>query len=43
LFAREAGVSVWEMQSFVCAQKISAQYDREDFEHDLRTIYERLG
>lgn len=41
--AREAGVSLWEMQSFVREQKIPAQYDREDFEHDLRTIYERLG
>jgi predicted HTH domain antitoxin len=39
--AGDAGVSVWEMQSFVREQKIPAQYDREDFAHDLRTIYER--
>jgi predicted HTH domain antitoxin len=40
--AREAGVSVWEMQSYVREQRIPAQYDREEFEHDLKTIYRRL-
>jgi len=41
--ARDAGVSIWEMQSYVRAHKIPAQYDREEFEHDLKTIYARLG
>jgi predicted HTH domain antitoxin len=40
--AREAGVSVWEMQSYVREQRIPAQYDREEFEHDLKAIYGRL-
>jgi predicted HTH domain antitoxin len=40
--AREAGVSIWEMQSYVRDHKIAAQYDHEEFEHDLKTIYARL-
>jgi len=41
--AREAGVSLWEMQSYVREQKIPAQYDHEEFEHDLKAIYARLA
>lgn len=41
--ARDAGVSIWEMQSYLRAHKIPAQYDREELEHDLKTIYARLG
>lgn len=40
--AREAGVSIWEMQSYVRDHKIAAQYDHEEFEHDLKTINARL-
>ena len=36
--AREAGVSLWEFQAFVRAQKIPAQYDRDDLAHDLQTL-----
>ena len=36
--ARDAGVSIWEMLSFVREHKIPTQYDREEFEHDLKTI-----
>ena len=36
--AREGGLSLWEFQSFVRAQKIPAQYDRDDLEHDLQTL-----
>lgn len=36
--AREAGTSIWEMMDFVRRHKIPAQYDLEDFEHDLQVI-----
>ena len=32
---------MWEFQSYVREHKIAAQYDREELEHDLRTIYAR--
>ena len=41
--ARDAGVSIWEMHSYVREHKIRAQYDHDEFEHDLKTIYARLG
>ena len=41
--ARDAGVSIWEMHSYAREHKISAQYDHEEFEHDLKTIYARFG
>ena len=41
--ARDAGVSIWEMHSFVRQHRIPAQYAHEEFEHDLKTIYARLG
>ena len=36
--ARSASVSMGEFQSYVREHKIAAQYDREELEHDLRTI-----
>ena len=41
--ARDAGVSIWEMHSYVREHKIPVQYDHEEFERDLKTIYARLG
>ena len=41
--ARDASVSIWEMHSYVREHKIPAQYDHDEFEHDLKTIYARLG
>lgn len=37
--AREAGVSLWEMMDYARSRKIPSQYDLEDFQKDLRTIY----
>jgi hypothetical protein len=31
------------MHSYVREHKIRVQYDPEEFEHDLKTIYARLG
>ena len=36
--AREARVSVWEMMDYVKSKKITAQYDLEDFQRDLKTL-----
>ena len=36
--AREAGVSLWEMMAYVKSKKITAQYELEDFQRDLKTI-----
>ena len=41
--AREAGVSIWEMMTYLRQKKIPAQYDMEDFEHDLRVISKGIG
>jgi predicted HTH domain antitoxin len=41
--AHEANVSLWEFQSYVRDHKITAQYDQEEFEHDLKTIYGRIA
>ena len=35
--AHEARVSLWEMMDYVKTKKITAQYDLEDFQRDLRT------
>ena len=35
--AREAQVSLWEMMDYVKTKKITAQYDLEDFQRDLKT------
>jgi len=36
--AREAGVSLWEMMDYVKSKKITAQYDLEDFQRDLKIV-----
>jgi len=36
--ARGAGVSLWEMMDYVRSKKITAQYDLEDFQRDLKTL-----
>src|SRR5436190_12552106 len=36
--AREAGVSLWEMMDYVKTKKITAQYDLEDLQRDLKTV-----
>lgn len=41
--AEEAGVSVREMMEYTRQKKIPMQYDLEDFEHDLKVIYKRIG
>ena len=38
--ARQSGVSLWEFQQYVRDQRIPAQYDRDEFEHDLKTLLE---
>ena len=38
LAARTAGVSLWEMMDYVKTKKITAQYDLEDFQRDLKTV-----
>lgn len=40
--AREAGVSLWEFQTYARQHQVSAQYDREELDHDLKTVYARL-
>ena len=37
--AKEAGVSLWEMMDYASSRKVSAQYDIEDFNRDLKAIY----
>jgi len=39
--AREAGVSLWEMMDYVKTKKITAQYDLEDLQRDLKTFAAR--
>jgi predicted HTH domain antitoxin len=41
--AQDAGVSLWEMMDYVRTRRIAGQYDIEDFERDLGTVYGRLG
>ena len=41
--AEEAGVSIREIMEYLRQKKIPMQYDLEDFERDLRGIYQRLG
>ncbi len=40
--AEEAGLSVREMMLHLRQRKIAIQYEIEDFETDLRGVYERL-
>ncbi len=41
--AEEAGVSVREMMEYLRQRRVTVQYDLEDFERDLKGIYERSG
>lgn len=41
--AEEAGVPVRKMMEYFRQKKVPMQYDTDDFERDLRGIYERLG
>jgi predicted HTH domain antitoxin len=41
--AREARVSLWEMMDYVKTKKITAQYDLEDFQRDLKAIAATKG
>lgn len=41
--AQEAGISLWEMMDYLRARKIPAQYDLEDWKHDLALITKRMG
>jgi predicted HTH domain antitoxin len=41
--AKEADVSVWEMMDYLRQKKIASQYDMEEFQKDLETIYRRTG
>lgn len=34
--ARESGVSLWEMMDYARKKKITAQYELEDFQNDLK-------
>jgi len=36
--AREAGVSLWEMQTYLRDHKVPVQYDQEELQHDLDVI-----
>jgi len=39
--AKHAGVSVWVLQEYTRAYRISAQYDDADLDHDVATINRR--
>ena len=39
--AHEAGVSLWKMMDYVKTKKITAQYDLEDLQRDLKTVAAR--
>jgi len=39
--ARDAGVSLWEMMDYARTRKTPVQYDLEDLERDLQTIYQK--
>lgn len=41
--AEDAGASVREMMEYLRQHKIPLQYDMEDFERDLKGIYDRMG
>lgn len=40
--AEEAGISVREMMEYLRQKKVLMQYDMEDFERDLKGIYQRI-
>ncbi|MCE2559082.1 MAG: UPF0175 family protein [Acidobacteria bacterium] len=37
--ARDAGVSLWEMMDYARSRKVPAQYELEDLQQDLKTIF----
>ena len=37
--ARDAGVSLWEMMDYARSRKVPAQYELEDLQRDLKTIF----
>ena len=39
--AREADVSIWAMMDYVRRYKVTAQYDLDDLQRDVETIYAR--
>ena len=39
--AKEADVSLWEMMDYARARRVPAQYDLEDLEGDLGTVFEK--
>lgn len=39
--ASNAGVSVWAFQDYLRAQRLPAQYDENDLEHDLQILKQR--
>jgi predicted HTH domain antitoxin len=41
--ARDAGVSLWEMMSYVRQRRIAAQYDLDDLRNDMETVLQRTG
>lgn len=41
--AEEAGLSLREMMEYLRQKKIAVQYDLEDFERDLKGIYQRTA
>ncbi|MBI4447176.1 MAG: UPF0175 family protein [Acidobacteria bacterium] len=41
--AQEAGVSLWEMMSYVREHKVAAQYELEDFRKDVAAVLRRTG
>ena len=36
--AREAGVSLWEMQTYLRDHKVAVQYDQDELQHDLGVL-----
>ena len=39
--ARDAGVSLWEMMDYFRSTKVPAQYELEDLQQDVKTIFAR--
>lgn len=39
--AKEAGVSVWDMMASVRQRKIASQYDMDEWQKDVATVYKR--
>jgi len=41
--AENAGVSLWEMMDYCRSREITAQYDMEDWQHDLSVVLGRTS